>query len=416
MTSPGTGFCRALEAFAAPDRILAYCRIGLAIELAAFLWLIAGTHGLIVPLSAPTTTDFVSFYAAGSLADAGTPERAYDQSAHYAAEQRATAAGIEYRYFYYPPVFLLLCAAFARLPYLAAFAGFEAATIILYLVVACRILGDRSGSAVIPLLAFPAVFWTLGLGQNAFLTAALFGAGTLLIDRRPIVAGLLFGALCYKPHFGLLIPVALLAGRHWRALAAAIGSAAAFCALSLILFGWATWHAYLGIAAGSHVIYASGYIAFGGFVTPFGAALLLGATPAAAYAVQGGATAAAAFLVAFVWRRGLPLPLRAATLAAATLVAIPVALIYDLLLAAIAAAWLIRSEGRLPAWETAVLAALFVLALDPRGLAEASHIPIAPLVSLALVALAGAHAFRALQPSRERPKFPLLHLQRISSK
>jgi hypothetical protein len=76
-----------------------------------FLFLVAGTHGLIVPLAGPTSTDFVSFYAAGALADAGTPELAYDQAAHDAAEQRATAAGVEYRFFYYPPVFLLLCAA-----------------------------------------------------------------------------------------------------------------------------------------------------------------------------------------------------------------------------------------------------------------------------------------------------------------
>src|SRR3974390_2358636 len=74
------------------DRVLAYCRILLAVETAVFLFLIAGTHGLIVPLAGPTSTDFVSFYAAGVLADAGTPELAYDQAAHGAAEQRATAA------------------------------------------------------------------------------------------------------------------------------------------------------------------------------------------------------------------------------------------------------------------------------------------------------------------------------------
>jgi len=93
------------------DRASGYCRLLLAVEIAVFLFLVAGTHGLIVPLAGPTSTDFVSFYAAGALADAGTPELAYDQAAHDAAEQRATAAGVEYRFFYYPPVFLLLCAA-----------------------------------------------------------------------------------------------------------------------------------------------------------------------------------------------------------------------------------------------------------------------------------------------------------------
>jgi hypothetical protein len=95
-----------------------------------------------------------------------------------------------------------------------------------------------------------------------------------------------------------------------------------------------------------------------------------------------------------VWRRGYSLPVRAAILAAATLVAIPVVLIYDLMLGAIAAAWLIRDAGRLPAWVRTALACLFVLTLDPRGMAEASHIPIGPLVAIGVVALASAHAFR----------------------
>jgi hypothetical protein len=123
--------------------------------------------------------------------------------------------------------------------------------------------------------------------------------------------------------------------------------------------------------------------------------LLLGGTRAAAYAVQTGATFAAGILVAMVWRGGYALPIRAATLAAATLVAIPVVLIYDLMLAAMAAAWLIRDERALPAWEAAALAGLFILTLDPRGIAEAWHIPVAPLVALGMVALASAHVFRA---------------------
>jgi hypothetical protein len=181
-------FFRDLGASLERRRFLTYCGVALAVESVVFLFLVAGTHGLIVPLSRPTSTDFVSFYAAGALADAGTPELSYDQLAHYRSEENATAAGIEYRFFYYPPVFLLLCAALARLPYIVAFLAFELATLVLYLIVARRILGEPNWSVVVPLLAFPPVFWTLGLGQNAFLTAALFGAGTLYIDRRPVVA------------------------------------------------------------------------------------------------------------------------------------------------------------------------------------------------------------------------------------
>ena len=399
MTTAALHLLHALGAALDRDRVLAYCRILLAVETAVFVFLVAGTHGLIVPLAGATSTDFVSFYAAGSLADAGTPELAYDQAAHGAAEQRATAAGIEYRFFYYPPVFLLLCAALARLPYLAAFLVFEAATLALCLIVTRAILAERDWSAIIPVLAFPAAFWTLGLGQNSFLTAALFGAGTLWIDRRPILAGFFFGLLCYKPHFALLVPVALLAGCHWRALAAAFGSAAALCGLSLIAFGWETWQGFIAAAAGSHATYASGRINFGGLITPFAGVLLAGGSPNAAYIAQAAATFGAGLLVAFVWRRGLPLPIRAATLAAATLVAVPVALIYDLMLAAVAAAWLVRDPAGLACWERVALAALFVLSITPPGLAEAWRVPAGPIVTLALLALIAARALGTIPSS-----------------
>jgi alpha-1,2-mannosyltransferase len=397
MMSAGLRFCRSLGNLLDRRRLIAYCAILLSIEVGGFLFLVAGTHGLIVPLDSPTSTDFVSFYAAGSLADAGTPELAYGQAAHHAAEERATAPGVEYRFFYYPPVFLLLCALLARIPYLVAFLVFEAATLAFYLIVMRGILDERGFAALLPVLAFPAVFWTLGLGQNAFLTAALFGAGTLYIDRRPIAAGLLFGALCYKPHFGLLVPVALAAGGHWRAFAAAFAAAAALCSFSLMLFGWATWSGFFAVAVASHATYESGRVAFGGLVSPFGAVLLLGGNSVTAYAVQTGATLSAGLLVGFVWRSGLALPIRAATLAAATLVAIPVILIYDLALAGVAVAWLARARGEngLPVWEKVALAGSFLLLLDPRDIAEASNLPIAPLLALTLIVAVGVRLFRS---------------------
>ena len=203
------------------DRMAGYAWILLTCELLGFAFFVAGTHGLIVPLHHPTSSDFVSFYAAGRLADQGTAWLAYDHAAHYAAEQQATAPGIAYNYFYYPPVFLLICAVLARLPYLWAFIAFQAGSLAACLLAVRPILRNTK---LVLLLAFPAVFWTLGTGQNALLTAGLFAAATWHIDRRPIVAGLLFGALCYKPHFGLLIPIALLAGGHGRAFVAAAGA------------------------------------------------------------------------------------------------------------------------------------------------------------------------------------------------
>jgi glycosyl transferase family 87 len=163
-----------VDRFFSLDRVICLCRIALAFEIALFAFLAAGTHGLIVPLEKPNSTDFLSFYAAGSLSDAGTPYLAYDQTAHYTAEEEATQPGTSYVLFYYPPTFLLLCAALARLPYLPAFIAFEVATLGLYTLTLRRILGRHGWDILIPILAFPPVLWTIGLGQNG------------VADRRPL--------------------------------------------------------------------------------------------------------------------------------------------------------------------------------------------------------------------------------------
>ncbi len=365
------------------------------------------THGLVsLPadgqaahhLAKPNTTDFVSFYAAGALADSGTAALAYDQAAHHAAEEAATAPGIEYVYFFYPPVFLLICAALARLPYLAAFVVFQALTFSLFIAVARSTLRDPDWKALLPVLAFPSVLWTIGFGQNSFLTAALFGGALLLIDRKPIVAGILFGCLCYKPHFGLLVPIALAAAGRWRAFTAAAASATMIVGLSILVFGWNTWQNFLAVGIGSHTTYESGQVDFAAFVSAFGTVRLLGGSATLAYLVQAPVSLVAALVVALAWRRELSLPIRAAILASATLVAIPLALYYDLMLGAVAAIWLVvaaRQSGYF-AWEKTGLVALFLVPLLPRQIGAATHVPVAAIGAFVLFALALMHAWREL--------------------
>jgi alpha-1,2-mannosyltransferase len=380
------------------SRVRTYAIILLVLEVAIFSFLVAGTHGWIVPLDKPNTTDFVSFYAAGTLANAGAPALAYDQAAHLTAEEALVGQGIQYQFFNYPPVYQALFMPFARLPYLAAFIMFEIATLLLYLGVARRILDDYGSTALLALIAFPAVWWNIGLGQNAFLTAALFGAATLFIDRRPVLAGICFGALCYKPHFALLVPLALAVGGHWRAFFAAAVSAAALMLGSLALLGWESWHGFLLTAGASHSVYESGRILFGGMVSPFGAVRLIGGSVALAYAVQAVFTVVAVAVVTVVWRRGSSLPVRNAVLASATLVAIPLALLYDLMLGTIAACWLLRGGQKtaMQGWEKTTLAILYAALLDSRGLAEQFSLPVTTMAALGLFGLATHRAWREL--------------------
>jgi hypothetical protein len=212
------------------------------------------------------------------------------------------------------------------------------------------------------------------------------------------VAGLLFGALCYKPHFGLLVPVALVAGGHWRAFAAATVSVIGLVLVSIALFGWTTWQDYLALAAASSSTYASGQIAFGQYISPFGGLRLIGASLTASYAAQAAASLVAAALVAVIWRRHLSLPIRAATLVAAIPVAAPVILFYDFMTPAVAVAWLVRAarQSGFPPWEKAAMLVLFAVALLSRDIGMTLHVPIGPLASLAVLALVVAAARREI--------------------
>ena len=366
------------------------------LEIATLLFMVAGTHGLIIPLDKPVTTDFVSFYAAGLQAKLGQAASVYDQASHYLAEEAAVGfKGFSYNYFFYPPVYLLVCQGLARLPYLPSFIVWECFSGLAYLWAIKTIL--PKGRPLSPFIAYPAVFVAVGTGQNSLLSAALFGGATAMVERRPWLAGVLFGGLCYKPHFALLVPVALLAGRHFRCFAAAALTVAALVGVSLILYGTATWSAFLALSTGKTAgLFAVGKIPFAGLVSPFAAMRMLGLPVDAAWDGQIVISAIMAILVAVAWRGPSSLALKSATLLAATVLAVPVILFYDLTLAAVALAWIWHEScaengaSRFLPWEKAIFVVVFVVPIISRGLGHSSHIPVGPFAGggIALLCIA----------------------------
>jgi len=382
------------------ERVLAYGGLLLLLEIVALIAIALGTYGVYVTLEAPSSTDFISFYAAGRLADLGLPDLAYDPMSHWLMERQVFGdMRLPYAYyFFYPPVFMMICAAFALLPYLLAFAMWIAVTAGLFVAGLRSIL--RDWRLVLAFFSFPAAFVTIGIGQNSFLTAGLLGLATKWVDRRPLAAGFLFGALIYKPHFLMMVPVALLAGRRWSALLGTIVSVAGFLLLSLLWFGWETWRVYLIYAQSAADSFSSGRIGYAGLVSLFAAARLLGGGVWLAYGIQGAAILLAALLTAFVWWRDASQPVRAMVLIAATLISPPVILFYDLLPAAVAIAWLLldtrRTGGFLP-WEKTVLAAIWLVPILSRGVGIAWGLPLGPIATIGLLALAMRRAGHELR-------------------
>ena len=135
----------------------------------------------------PTDRDFISFWGAAQLALAGDPAAAYDQARlHEVQSAVATFVNGDGMPFPYPPAFLLLVTPFGLLPFAVSLALWSAATFAVYFVVVRRMFPQSGWLAA----AFPPVFINAAIGQNAFVTAAIFIGGMLLlaapaVRRRP---------------------------------------------------------------------------------------------------------------------------------------------------------------------------------------------------------------------------------------
>jgi len=202
--------------FANPARLKMIAQCWIVIACIAYVFdLLQQTHdGLSDGVRRPFGDDFVNYWSGAFLAAHGRAAEVYDFVAFHVFEQSVTGPAIQSYHYSYPPMLLLLTLPLAFIPYVPALGVWLIATWYGFY----RALRLTSEQSVLLLsLAAPALFVNAVGGQNSTRTAALFGGGLSLLERRPLLAGGLLGLLIYKPQLGLLIPVALLAGRHWRA-------------------------------------------------------------------------------------------------------------------------------------------------------------------------------------------------------
>ena len=172
----------------------------------------------------------------------------------------------------------------------------------------------------------------VGHGQNGFLTAALLGGALVLLDRRPLIAGILFGLLVYKPQFGLMIPIALLAGAHWRSFAAAAATVVVLTLVTTFAFGPQVWHAFLVSTQFSRtVVLEQGNTGWQKIQSLFSWARMWGAPIPLAYALQGVLTVALGIATVRLWRSAAAPALKAAALCLAAILATPYTLDYDMM-------------------------------------------------------------------------------------
>ena len=372
-----------------PARIRGYALLVLAISLAGLIGLVATSQHLIDRNGKPIGTDFSNVYAAGVLTLSGKAPDAYDPKLQHAAEI-AVFEGRDVPFFgwHYPPFFLMIAALLALMPYALALLCWLAVSLPAFMIAVHAIVPRRETWLVTA--AFPAVFVNVGHGQNAFFTAALLGGFLTLLNRRPVIAGILLGLLSYKPQFGLLIPLVLLVTGRWTTMLSATATVAVLIGASTLLFGVSVWHAFIESATFTRtIVLEAGGTGWEKIQSLFSAVRMWGGSIDAAYAAQGALALTLAASVVWLWRSQAAFELKAAALAIACLLATPYVLDYDMVVLGIAIAFLVRhglARGFHP-YEISLLALAWAAPFLTRSIAGLSGVPLGLIVMLALYAM-----------------------------
>lgn len=315
--------------------VLAYDYVCLALAYESLTYFKSGVFG----------GDFWSFWATARLSLAGNAAGAYNPA--ILTEALASIAQINEGVFasalYYPPTWFFIITPFGLLPYIVAHWVFFFVT--LGLLGYAVWLWTRDWRMILITFAYFEVYYNLLAGQNALLTAALFGFALYAIaHKRHWIAGGMLGLLTLKPQLGILIPFALLAGREWKTIGTTTAVFIALVILSSVIFGSLIWIYGLGgmlqastvlgvqtkLLAVNPSLYAfvrlthldvwAQHALFGGAVTVAGAAMLLHfmlALPVAA-------------AVIYLWRTTTNARLRTAGLACGAMLFSPFLYTYDM--------------------------------------------------------------------------------------
>ncbi|OCK62130.1 glycosyltransferase family 87 protein [Bradyrhizobium sp. LMTR 3] len=371
------------------SRMRAYSLILLGLSVLIFAGWIAVSDGLIDRTGQPIGTDFSNVYAAGSLTWQGRAADAYTPALQHAAEIAVfDGRDVPFYGWHYPPFFFAIAVLVAALPYAGGLALWLVASFAAYLATIRAILPRQE--TLLVAAAFPAVLVNVGHGQNGFLTAALLGGALHWLDRRPWLAGMLIGLLAYKPQFGVLIPIALLAGGRWRTIGAATATVVALVMVSFAMLGSGIWHAFAdSLNFTQTVILEQGGTGWQKIQSIFSAVRAWGANVPTAYAAQASLFALLASSLAWLWHSDAAFELKAAALALGSLLATPYVLDYDLVVLAVAIAFFARHglNNGFRDFEISLLAAAWIVPLLSRSIAGVSYIPLGLFVELAFYAL-----------------------------
>ena len=360
------------------------------------LWIavVVGT-GVILPAflltnvaTIPGNSDFLTFYTAASLVHEGRAADAYVLAAMDAKATAILGQPYDGLHWLYPPGMLLAVWPFGQFSLTTAYILWLALGIGALALAASRL----APHPLTPLLVLvcPAVSYCAVTGQISLFAAAFAGAGFWLLARRPALAGLCFGIVTLKIQIALLLPIGLLAGRHYRSLLAMIATAILLEGAGVMLAGtgslqafFATSHEILGVVARRPELLVR-------LPTAYSFATSVSLSPWAAMTCQALASLASIVAIWVIWRRTEATAPRSLAWAAGAVLATPFLYDYDLAIFVIplaAIAWS-RWQASIGLIDALALTALWSTSFMLRFAAGAIGFQPGPLVAALLLVYA----------------------------
>jgi len=175
-----------------------------------------------------------------------------------------------------------------------------------------------------------------------FLTASLIGGTLVLLPTRPVLSGICLGLLSYKPQYGLLFPLVLIAASQWQVFFTAAAVAAAMAAASWLAFGSESWQAFVHWLPMFSQAFLTEAAPIGARCKHLRIGAVLRRQRAAGVGFPVDHDASVAVALVLLWRSRIRYSLKAAALAVGTLLVTPYLFLYDLLVLAIPVAFVVR--------------------------------------------------------------------------
>lgn len=340
-------------------------------------------------MDSPYGVDFGVYYTAGSMVLSGESDRIFDIAAHHAALEEVLQRQLPfYLPWLYPPVFLLAIVPFCFVPFTTALVLWLTVTFLLALFALYRLLPKHKGLAFL-ICGFPGFLMNMRWGQNGFLSTALLGFGIFFLESNPVLAGLMFGLLVYKPQMAVFPLLILLLSKKWRVLKWAVIFAAIGVAVSGALFGFDLWVQFFQSFFSS----TAGLLCDNGMsLAPIQPSLystlrLAGLSDTVSYLLQALLGIAAAFAVWRVWRTTDRMALRGSALVLGIFLFNPYFLQYDLMLLSIPLSLLLYDflEHGVHPHEIVLLFLLWLLPLLDMNLVEKIGFHVCPILLVLLL-------------------------------